>query len=936
MLLYLIDFIFLEDNINALKRKLNTTAEDSISKQQKVEPKVDETKTAEEVEVIDKKEDVEGVEKMDVSKEISVVPKEDVKTKEEIDKRPETPIIPVIKNIIAESEITSRRGSQESVVTTSTTTVTSTSSSSDTSSDDSSDSESDSTSSDETDAENVFISQEQFENIYKMCIKNLEECVSRFPEHYKSIYRLIYHYLNIKNSLDKCKQLLLGSDYKTTLGNQIQGLFTERKNNNFFNGIWRIPSAEIDRPGNFTSHLSKCVIILMEVLKKINDYDTLMDLALQLQRNPEADKKYLNDMDKKELCHQAVTCCVQTFRNILRDHTTTIGTGKNRDRELLTLMLDIFKSHRKTLKILPSKDQLQFSAVLVDVYKEYTKDKMVLSENANYQDLASKLCQQEIVYRKNLEKGIVGTNPNPPIVAIQQPVQQPQLPAPVVSSESSFLNVKSVSDINKSVMSSANNSANSSPSTSSKVSGSGGGSSARTKARVSNKNSQNAQLLAQQNSMNSLLMSMYSDPTLMASMLQSEASAAANANASANALMNEYYKLLGLSGSNMGSNMFGGLTPQQLALFTDPSTMNALSMYQTPVTTTPSKGNKSANSSYEMKYLESLKNFAASPTSSLAGIQQNLLSNSLSITTTSMTTATTSSFPRASASNSSLATITKSTNRKESGLPKDQKQKSAMKTSTLSATITLSKAGSQVNNSKKYNYMSSNLNLPPDLPKSLTITPAPGKSANRVSDKIKQNKQKHVMDTNAFSAASAKALLGNLKTNPSLSITPEAIAGNLGRFGTQNSYKDFLKNYQAQTAATIAGGSLGKAGQSTSKAANKPQKSRAQQNQQMQQQQMQQRSQIPNQKGSLPKILPSYDLGKNISNFNSLPKSSPTLSSPYMSGRSSSGTPTPTPPLSGSPSMSMISPPKTLQQKLAERKQAGQHQHQKPKKPGNN
>ena len=888
--------------------------------------------------MIVKKEDVEGVEKMDVSKEISVVPKEEIKSIEEIDKRPETPIIPVIRNIIADSEITSRRGSQESVVTTSTTTVTSTSSSSDTSSDDSSDSESDSTSSDETDAENVFISQEQFENIYKMCIKNLEECVSRFPEHYKSIYRLIYHYLNIKNSLDKCKQLLLGSDYKTTLGNQIQGLFTERKNNNFFNGIWRIPSAEIDRPGNFTSHLSKCVIILMEVLKKINDYDTLMDLALQLQRNPEADKKYLNDMDKKELCHQAVTCCVQTFRNILRDHTTAIGTGKNRDRELLTLMLDIFKSHRKTLKLLPSKDQLQFSAVLVDVYKEYTKDKMVLPENANFQDLASKLCQQEIVYRKNLEKGIVGTNPNPPTAAIQQPQPQPQQqPTPAVSSESSFLNVKSVSDINKSVMSSANNSANSSPSTSSKVSGSGGGSSARTKARVSNKNTQNAQLLAQQNSMNSLLMSMYSDPTLMASMLQSEASAAANANASANALMNEYYKLLGLSGSNMGSNMFGGLTPQQLALFTDPSTMNALSMYQALVTTTPSKASKSANSSYEMKYLESLKNFAASPTSSLAGIQQNLLSNSLSITTTSMTTATTSSFPRATGSTSSLATITKSTNRKSGGLTKEQKQKSAMKPS--SATITLSKAGSLVDNNKKYNYMGSNLNLPPDLPKSLTITPAPGKSGNRVSDKIKQPKQKHVLDANAFSVASAKALLGNLKTNPSLSITPEAL-GNLGRFGTQTSYKDFLKNYQAQTAASmpIAGGSIvpGKSGQSTPKATNKPQKSRAQQNQQMQQQQMQQRSSLPNPKGSLPKILPSYDLGKNISNFNSLPKSSPTLSSPYMSGRSSSGTPTPTPPLSGSPSFSMISPPKTLQQKLAERKQAGQHQHQKTKKPGIN
>lgn len=70
-----------------------------------------------------------------------------------------------------------------------------------------------------------------------MCIKNLEECVTRFPEHYKSIYRLVLIYLNaperIKN-VEKCRQLLMGT-YTTALNNQIQGLFSDRKTTNLFN-----------------------------------------------------------------------------------------------------------------------------------------------------------------------------------------------------------------------------------------------------------------------------------------------------------------------------------------------------------------------------------------------------------------------------------------------------------------------------------------------------------------------------------------------------------------------------------------------------------------------------------------------------------------------------------------------------------------------------
>lgn len=77
----------------------------------------------------------------------------------------------------------------------------------------------------------------ELDGIYKMCIKNFEECVTRFPEHYKSIYRLINYYMYAPDrwkDIEKCKKLLLGT-YKTGLGNVVQGLFVEKKNNNFFN-----------------------------------------------------------------------------------------------------------------------------------------------------------------------------------------------------------------------------------------------------------------------------------------------------------------------------------------------------------------------------------------------------------------------------------------------------------------------------------------------------------------------------------------------------------------------------------------------------------------------------------------------------------------------------------------------------------------------------
>lgn len=93
--------------------------------------------------------------------------------------------------------------------------------------------------------ENSPLSESDVEQIYKLCIRNLEECVTRFPEHYKSMYRLVHIYLNAPNKLrdlKKCKELLLGT-YTTALNNQIQGLFADRKGTNLFNVSFGIECA---------------------------------------------------------------------------------------------------------------------------------------------------------------------------------------------------------------------------------------------------------------------------------------------------------------------------------------------------------------------------------------------------------------------------------------------------------------------------------------------------------------------------------------------------------------------------------------------------------------------------------------------------------------------------------------------------------------------
>ncbi|XP_077519504.1 calcineurin-binding protein cabin-1-like [Amblyomma americanum] len=149
--------------------------------------------------------------------------------------------------------------------------------------------------------------------LLKTCVHAMKECVSRFPQHFKSVYYLARFYCHSKRSCN----LQLARDYLLESGQNrpaastadatpaAPGLFAERKATNFFTGIWHTPGDEIDRAGSFATHMYRSVMLLIEVLERCGDVDMLAYVAVQLHREPETEKKYLRDVDRTYLARKA-------------------------------------------------------------------------------------------------------------------------------------------------------------------------------------------------------------------------------------------------------------------------------------------------------------------------------------------------------------------------------------------------------------------------------------------------------------------------------------------------------------------------------------------------------------------------------------------------------------------------------------------------------
>ncbi|XP_072399616.1 uncharacterized protein [Diabrotica undecimpunctata] len=298
----------------------------------------------------------------------------------------------------------------------------SSSDSSDSDSDDDDDDSSSSSSSSSSDDNSEFMSQNEISHLIDRCVNGLEICITRLTQNYKALYRLahLYFHYKLKKDITKSKQLLL-SEYKCKDGTVVSGLFNDRKPNNFFHGIWRIPSTEIDRPGSLSAHMSRCLSLLMQILRNTNDNKTLIDLCVQLTKVPDPDKIYIKNSERMAFSEQAMTMCIQSLKSQIK----LVPNMTN--PQIAKILQEIYKIYQRLMKHVPSKET-PFANLLVEVYKQFIKEK--IPENVNILDLAVKFCMQNKSAEKCRQQGI---SPKTPMFVPRGPgisTSAPVMPSP--------------------------------------------------------------------------------------------------------------------------------------------------------------------------------------------------------------------------------------------------------------------------------------------------------------------------------------------------------------------------------------------------------------------------------------------------------------------------------------------------------------------------
>uniref|UniRef100_A0A8C6YEC4 Calcineurin-binding protein cabin-1 n=1 Tax=Naja naja TaxID=35670 RepID=A0A8C6YEC4_NAJNA len=189
--------------------------------------------------------------------------------------------------------------------------------------------------------------EEQRTFLTERCTAAFHLCLSRFPQHYKSLYRLacLYACSPTHKNLPWARDVLLGSSlpWQQLRHMPAQGLFCERNKTNFFNGIWRIPVDEIDRPGSFASHMNRSIVLLLNVLSQLKDYPTLLKISSMLQRTPDQGKKYLRDADRQVLAQRAFVLTVMVLEDMLHELTeVSLPVGQCCDVLETRMTTDVF------------------------------------------------------------------------------------------------------------------------------------------------------------------------------------------------------------------------------------------------------------------------------------------------------------------------------------------------------------------------------------------------------------------------------------------------------------------------------------------------------------------------------------------------------------------------------------------------------------------
>ena len=215
--------------------------------------------------------------------------------------------------------------------------------------------------------------------ISKLCLKALEFVMQRFPQHFKAVHLTGHYYMrsNTFKDLKKARKYFWGIDGPTPRGNSQPSLFGDRKGNNLFNGIWRLPLNEVDRAGSFSTHMGKCVSNLLDLAMMTNDQAILTEVSVQLKKAPSSDQKYLFEKQRKSFCKQALT----GLRKVLKARTDSYIKHKSKETQL-GLLLEVYQILVKLRKAYQSKDEA-LATLMIDLYKSISSASSATFDEVN-------------------------------------------------------------------------------------------------------------------------------------------------------------------------------------------------------------------------------------------------------------------------------------------------------------------------------------------------------------------------------------------------------------------------------------------------------------------------------------------------------------------------------------------------------------------------
>ncbi|KAL3316171.1 Calcineurin-binding protein cabin-1 [Cichlidogyrus casuarinus] len=135
------------------------------------------------------------------------------------------------------------------------------------------------------------------EPTWTWCLNKCKEAMmmvlQRLPLHYKAMYRLAHlyqhEYVSFRD-LNTSLCILLGPQTNTHKKINYGGLFKDRRSANFFHGVWRIPTSDIDRSGNFAGHMCRSVFMTLNLLSRTGEWSKIVPLYQQLRKAPPDDK----------------------------------------------------------------------------------------------------------------------------------------------------------------------------------------------------------------------------------------------------------------------------------------------------------------------------------------------------------------------------------------------------------------------------------------------------------------------------------------------------------------------------------------------------------------------------------------------------------------------------------------------------------------------